>query len=684
MNTVEVKKVKWSRKALIVPAIIIASIFLISLLFPKQEQYNFNCQPGDTWQYENIVADKDYFVWKTPEELKAEQEIIKIDYKPLFYRVNDKRAFYSRWKNLLQGNRDLLSDADYSRLNSYLSGINNKEIIKSDDLTLDKKLYNKLRLTSNSGIDEIRSEDYITVESLVEAMRPLTTIVSDNDLYDIVTAELNESTSKQELQKALEEVMAYKRKIFAGEEIIQTGSIVDSRADDAINALMTAQQEDKYSRYILFAGFFLLTCLIIGVYVLYLLLQYPETFESPRKIGFIMLLILSISFLVYSIDGIENLSTYMIPFCIVPIIMKSFFTDRLALFTHIVVVLIASFLSVLDYEFTFLQILAGIVAVLVIEDTRSWNKFFISIFSILGAYYVGYLGLILIEYQPQVPIEWSIFRWLTISGVLTLLAYPFIPLIAKLFGFLNLITLSELADLNQPLLKELSINAPGTLQHSMQVANLAEAAGDVVGANTTLIKVGALYHDIGKLHNPMIFIENQSGINPHDRLNNFESARAIIAHCTEGVKMAQKAGLPKPIIDIIKSHHGDTRVEFFYRNQLNSNPNQEFDESLFRYPGPRPKTKEESILLIADSLEAASKSLKNPTGKDIDELVDKIVDYKIKNEQLSDSKLSFEDLQKSVEVFKSMLRNINHVRVEYPDEVKKAAPDGPVEANQNV
>ena len=682
--TVEEKKVTRGPKALIVPAIIVATIFLISLLFPKQDQYDFSFQPGDTWQYENVVADKDYFVWKTEEELKAEKEALKIDYKPLFYRANDKKAFYSRWKNLLQGNRDLLSATDYSRLNNYLSGVTNKEIIRSNELTLDKKLYNRLRLTTNSGTNEIRPEDYITVESLVETMRPLTTIVADNDLYDIVTAELNTTSSKQELDKSLEEVLHYKRKIFAGEEIIKTGGIVDSRANDAISALMTAQKEDKYSRYIVFAGFILLTCLIIGVYVLYLWLHYPETFESPRKIGFIMLLILSMSFLVYSIDGIQNLSTYMIPFCIVPIMMKSFFSDRLALFTHIVVVLIASFLSVLDYEFTFLQILAGIVAVLVIEDTRSWNKFFISIFSILGAYYVGYLGLILIEYQPQAPIDWTIFRWLTISGVLTLLAYPFIPLIAKLFGFLNLITLSELADLNQPLLKDLSINAPGTLQHSLQVANLAEAAGDAVGANTTLIKVGALYHDIGKLHNPMIFIENQSAINPHDQLNNFESARAIIAHSTEGVKMAQKAGLPKPIIDIIKSHHGDTRVEYFYRNQLNSNPDKEFDESLFRYPGPRPKTKEESILMIADSLEAASKSLKNPTGKDIDELVEKIVEYKIKHDQLSDSKLSFEDLQKSVEVFKSMLRNINHIRVEYPDEVKKPAADGTAEVTQNV
>ncbi len=665
-----VKKAWINPKSLLVPSIIIVTIFLISLLFPKIERLDYVFRQGDTWQYESVIAEKDFFVWKTAPELKAEEETIKIDYRPLFYRVNDKSQYYNRWVNHLQRNSDLLSTQDYNNLNKFLSSNREKEIIRSEDLTLDKKLYSKVRLKTSTGITEIRPEDYITIESLVAGMRPLTTIISDYDLYDIVTAEVNTSTSREELSTAIASIEKYKRNVSKGDIIVDAGEVVDQKAYDSLKSLMITQKEERFNGSIVFVGFLLLTCLIIGVYVLYLLFHYPETFESPSKISFIMLLILTMSFLVFSIDGIDNLSSYMIPFCIVPIIMKSFFSDRLALFTHIVVVLIASFLSVLDYEFTFLQILAGIVAVLVIEDTRSWNKFFISIFSILGAYYIGYLGLMLIEYQPQAPIDWTIFKWLTISGVLTLLAYPFIPLIAKLFGFLSSITLTELADLNQPLLRQLSINAPGTLQHSMQVANLSEAAADAIGANSLLLKVGALYHDIGKLHNPMIFIENQIGMNPHEQMNNFESAKAIIAHTTEGEKMAQKSGLPKPIISMINTHHGDTRVEYFYINQLNNNPDKEFDESLFRYPGPKPRTKEESILMIADSLEAASKSLKNPNGKDIDDLVDKIVDYKIKNDQLAQSMLSFEDLEKCVSIFKSMLRNINHVRVEYPDDVK--------------
>lgn len=663
-----VKSILKKPKSLGIGLIILSTIFLISLLFPTEKGFNYSFNKGDVWAQEDVTAQKDFFVWKTKSELLAEQESMKIDFRPVFYRVNDGSAYHKRWMNLLQSKKTLLSSQDFAEMLKYLRSINNKEILKSADLTLDKKLYSKVRVESGSEKIELRGEDYITIETLVSDMAQLTDIMPDQDIYSMITVELNQEKSKSELNTLIENIQTYKRKVNAGELIIANGEVIDTKAYDSLSSLKISTDEDGLKRTIIFIGFLLLTCLIIGVYVLYLFFHYPHMLGSTRTIGFIMLLILTMAFLVYSIDRNVNLSTYMIPFCIVPIVMKSFFSDRLALFTHIVVVLIASFLSVLDYEFTFLEILAGIVAVLVIEDTRSWNKFFISILSILGTYFIGYLGLMLIKYQAQVPIDWSVFKWLTISGVLTLLAYPFIPLIAKVFGFLSSITLSELGDLSKPLLKELSINAPGTLQHSLQVANLSEAAAEAIGANSLLLKVGALYHDIGKLHNPMIFIENQHGLNPHDNLTNFESARAIIDHSIEGEKMAKKNGLPQPIIDLIKTHHGDTRVEYFYRNQKNEFPDKEFDESLFRYPGPKPRTREETILMIADSLEAASKSLKDATGQDIDNLVDKIVDYKIKNDQLSESELSFEDLGKCVVVFKAMLRNINHVRVEYPED----------------
>ncbi|MCB0645001.1 MAG: HDIG domain-containing protein, partial [Phaeodactylibacter sp.] len=246
--------------------------------------------------------------------------------------------------------------------------------------------------------------------------------------------------------------------------------------------------------------------------------------------------------------------------------------------------------------------------------------------------------------------------------------YPLIPLLERIFGFTSSISLVELSDMNRPLLRELALKAPGTLQHSLQVANLSEAAADRIGADPLLVKVAALYHDIGKTLNPEYFIENQSGNNPHGEISHLESAKMIIGHVTEGAKLAQKYRLPKVLIDFINSHHGTTRVEYFYRNYVKENPDKEFDETLFRYPGPKPQTKEETILMMADSLEAASKSLKNPTGQDIDNLVDRIVNGKVEHGQLDESAMTFEELQQCKEIFRSRLRSINHVRVEYPKE----------------
>jgi putative nucleotidyltransferase with HDIG domain len=222
--------------------------------------------------------------------------------------------------------------------------------------------------------------------------------------------------------------------------------------------------------------------------------------------------------------------------------------------------------------------------------------------------------------------------------------------------------------MNKPLLKDLSIKAPGTLQHSLQVANLSEAAAKEIGADSLLVKTAALYHDIGKTKQPEYFIENSMGSNPHEKITNFESARIIIDHVIEGEKMAKNANLPKLLIDFITTHHGTTRVEYFYRTQLKEEPGRQFDESLFRYPGPKPKTKEQTILMLADSIEAASKSLKNPTGQDIDQLIDKIIDLKLANEQLIESELSFQELEKCKTVFSSLLRSIYHIRIEYPRE----------------
>ncbi|RMF01373.1 MAG: HDIG domain-containing protein, partial [Bacteroidetes bacterium] len=263
----------------------------------------------------------------------------------------------------------------------------------------------------------------------------------------------------------------------------------------------------------------------------------------------------------------------------------------------------------------------------------------------------------------------SIYPWLFLNAFLTLLAYPLIPLTERLFGFVSPITLTELSDMNRPLLRELALKAPGTLQHSLQVGNLAEAAARRIKANPLLVKVAALYHDIGKIENPGYFIENQSGENPHDDLSPQESARILIRHVTEGAKMARKAGLPPVLINFILTHHGKTRAEFFYRKFKEANTNLPTADDLeFRYPGPLPRTKEESILMLADSVEAACKSLEKPTQEELYALIDKIIDHKLSGGQLADSMLSFRELEECRIVFRQIMKSVHHVRVVYPEE----------------
>jgi len=456
-----------------------------------------------------------------------------------------------------------------------------------------------------------------------------------------------------------------------GDTIIAKGQIVNNIEYDILaHYLKTIKQPTHFftsSQIIYFLGYFLLTTLIIGALILFSHKYFPDIINTLSGVIFLVVWPVVFSILVYLVTRSEALSPYMIPFCITPIIVYNFYGGRLALFVHIVVILIASFLSGLGYEFTFLQILAGIVTVLIISETRYWNKFFLAIFVILITYVIGFLGLSLINSGSLISEELSTFGWLVFNALLLLIAYPFIPIVEKLFGFTSSITIAELADMNKPLLRELSIKAPGTFQHSLQVANLSEAAAEEIGANSLLVKTAALYHDVGKMNNAPYFIENSRGENLHESLNNFESAKLIIGHVTEGEAMAKKARLPKLIADFITTHHGTTRVEYFYRNQINSEPNREFDETLFRYPGPKPSSKEQTIMMLADSIEASSKSLKNPTGQDIDNLIDKIVDHKIEEGQLSDSQLTFNELEKCLDKFRSVLRSIYHVRIEYPE-----------------
>jgi len=363
----------------------------------------------------------------------------------------------------------------------------------------------------------------------------------------------------------------------------------------------------------------------------------------------------------------DLLSVYVLPFSILPIILKTFFDSRLALFVHIITILVVGFFVPNGYEFVFLNVLAGMVAIISLTDAYRRSKIVVTAVAVMLTYSIIYIGIALVQEGDLMQIDYKYFSWFGVNGLLILISYPLLYIFEKTFGFISDATLMELSDTNQPLLRKLAENAPGTFQHSLQVANLAEDAIYRIGGNPLLVRAGALYHDIGKMDEPLYFIENQSStINPHDDLEFEQSARIIIDHVRKGVELARKNKLPEPIVNFIRTHHGTTTVQYFYKSFLRKYPEAEVDVQKFSYLGPKPDSKETAVVMMADSVEAASRSLKSITEDTIDKLVDSIITAQMTDEQYNDAQVTFKDITTIKEVFKKRLRNIYHVRISYP------------------
>jgi len=673
-------------------ALVLLAVVFISFLFPNNVRFKYEFTKGQSWRYDDLVAPFDFAIMKPEADFKNALKEAEEKFTPYYEMVGEvprnkkqefREAFNEQLEEVRNGGQyfDVLNRSDvYLRFgNRLIDRVYNRGILQltAEHQNKDEKFVINLRngntttkRTTQSFLKSNDTDDWITDSLFNSRLREAEFLIP---LFsDLFTPNVfyNDTLTAKFKTEQLKLIAPTQGMVSKGDLIIARDGIV---TDDIYQALIS--YKDQYEMEVtkqkswlgVFLGYFLLTSLIIGVFILYLQFQAKKVFASFKSVLFMLMWVVLYSYIVYVVETSAGLSAYLIPFCIAPIVIRIFFNERLAFVSHVIIVLVASFLSSEGYEFTFLQILAGLVAILSSIEVRDWTRFFRSMLFIFMAYALGFLGLSLIEKGSIQDIDWSIYTWIFLNVLFTLMAYPLVPLLERLFGFISPITLVELSDMNRPLLRELSIKAPGTLQHSLQVANLAEAAATKIKADQLLVKVAALYHDIGKITKPHFFIENQSGKNPHDGITELESARAILDHITDGVALAKKNKLPNVIIDLIKTHHGTTRVEYFYRNYVNKYPDKQVDEKLFRYAGPRPRTKEEGILMIADSLEAASKSLKNPVEKDIDDLVEKIVAGKITQGQLEKCDLTFKELDVCKREFKKLLKSIHHVRIEYPE-----------------
>ena len=660
----------------------IAATFLILYLFPKAGQFKYDFQKGKPWQYENLYAPFSFTIKKDAVSLASEKEQIVNNAVPYFnmdmavvtgvtkefYRLLDEayqNSLFRVPKLSIQSKGAAIIDQIYKH------GIVN-ELYSYDP---DKLVY----LKSSNEIDEVTFHQIVSfdnIESIVKAVTSLETISPSIDLLEKIltivikpNVSLNTKLTQAAIDDEVNAMNPNKGIIEKSGRIIAKGELVDTDAYQILVSLKAEYQSQVWtkSNYLwLLVGYGLLVMLVLLMLLLFLKKYRPEIYKNNTKVTFIFFNVLLMVLLTTIVVKMDAKYVYVVPLCILPLILKAFFDPRLGLFVHVLTVLLLGFIVPNSFEYLFLQIIAGIVTILTVSELYKRANLFISVAQITFIYIIGYFAFVLIQEGNIYEFEWVIFGYFVLCGLATLFAHPLIYFYEKLFGLVSDVSLLELSDTNSKLLKELSNKAPGTFHHSLNVANLAEAAAQEIGANSMLVRVGALYHDIGKMASPTFFIENQlSGINAHDELDPKESASIIINHVIDGIEIARKYNLPDRIIDFIRTHHGTSMVYYFYKKELETQGQANKED--FKYPGPIPYSKETAILMMADSVEAASKSLKEPTSTKIDVFVEKIIDAQMEQGQFLNADVTFKDIELIKKVLKKKLNNMFHLRVEYPE-----------------
>ena len=661
-------------------------VIFVTLSLPKQARFRFEYEKGKTWMQKDLYSPHSFSIQKTNEEIKNDKDDILKSVFPIYQNdiqvVESAMAAYSlefetQWKNsgITENSKEIYFDAGNSILKYiYDRGLMNpvkKFQRNGPNYNFNLVLNNEstpvntadvFLVTDSIQLIKQKLKSYSAIENKEWLIQLIANYLKANYVYD-------EGLTDKLEENALNSLSTTRGMVQKGELIVAKGTMVNSVIYQKLESLRAAYEEDAKvigNRNLILLGQFLLSGLIIALLIVFLFLFRKDIYADNRQLALILLVITGMLVGLSWAVRINIPSVYYIPFCIVPIIIRILFDTRLALNIHLLVVLIAGFFVPNSFEFAFLQISAGMVAIYSIKNLIKREQFLISALLILLNYFIAFTGISLIRDGSLTDIEWLNFVPFIFSVLFSLLAYPLIYAFERVFGITSDVTLMELTNTNSKLLRELALKAPGTFHHSLQVANLAEAAIFKIGGNTLLVRAGALYHDIGKTVNTQYFIENQNrGSNPHDTISYEQSAQIIIQHVHKGVEIAKNNNIPEMIIDFIRTHHGNTRVDYFYQSFLKNFPEKFVDENIFRYPGPIPFSKETAVLMLADSVEAASRSLKDPDAISISDLVERIIDYKLDQDQLTNSNITLKDIETIKLIFKTMLMGIYHVRIDY-------------------
>ena len=664
--------------------------------FPREGKFRYHFQEGKPWRYGLLTASFDFPIYKSSIQIKTEQDSVLKDFQP-FYTFNPNIATKQSESLQIAYKTSLKSKLPtylYNLLQKEIQEVYQQGIVSSNDYErLQKEKITAIRVLENNVSKTYLMSSLLSprmaYEKIIENLpdEGSRSLVHDCNLnnYLVENLSFDAGTTQKAKDELLQRISISSGVVQAGERIIDRGEIVSPHTYQILKSLETVTLKKTINldrREITILGeAIVIICLYVFFY-LFLALFRPQIFNDARRLGFLLIMIVGVTLTAYFTSQLKVLGIYIVPFAILPIIIVTFIDSRTALYAHLITVLLCAFVAPFAMEFIFLQIIIGMTAIDTLSDLVKRSQLVRCAILVFIAYSISYLGYTLLSEGDWTKINWNMFAYFGGSCILLLFAYLLIYLLEKTFGFVSNVTLVELSDINSPILRQLSEICPGTFQHSMQVSNLAAEAAIKIGANAQLVRTGALYHDIGKLGNPAFFTENQSGVNPHQAISYEQSAQIIIQHIKDGLKMADKLMLPQAIKDFISTHHGKSKTKYFYNSFKNEFPDFKINEESFTYPGPNPFTKETAILMMADSVEAASRSLKEYTEESIAKLVNNIIDGQIADGLMKDAPISFRDVETIKSVFIEKLKTMYHTRISYP-ELKKNGGKSPEQENSS-
>ena len=655
------------------------TVAIIVWFLPRNEGRMYRYDVGKPWMYGSVIAKFDFPIYKTDEAIKHEQDSLLKHFQP-YYSLNPliekkqvERFLHDYEQGITGLPKEYVGIVARQMQEIYQMGIintNEYNNIFKDSTSMIRFVSGKnaKSLKVSSFYSTIAAYEHIFANEKLAAQRA---ILSRCNLNNYIEANIVYDKEKSDAEKndLLSSIPLASGMVMSGQKIIDRGEIVNDYTCRVLNSFdkeMKRRSSTQDEILTTFIGQILFVLILVMMFTSYLTLFRKDYFEKPRSITMLYTMITLFPILVSMMMKHNFFSVYIIPFAMAAIFVRVFMDSRTAFITHVTMILICAAAVKYQYEFIIVQLASGLVAIYSLRELSKRSQIFITAILVTISSCIVYLALQLMQDNQVFNIDPSMYTYFIINGIFLLLSYPMMYLIEKMFGFISNVTLFELSNTNKGLLRNLSEIAPGTFQHSITVGNLAAEIANRIHANSLLVRTGALYHDIGKMTNPVFFTENQAGVNPHDQLSDLESAQIIISHVTEGLKLAEKFNLPGIIKDFISTHHGTGLTKYFYINYCNEHPDEQVDKEQFQYPGPNPFTREQAILMMADTVEAASRSLNEYTEESISTLTNKLIDSQVAGGFFRECPITFRDIALAKSVLIERLKSIYHTRISYP------------------